>query len=131
MLRLIAASILAVFCVWTAIAQSTPSSIPDYVHREETRWIDLNQSGTYENLKNSNPTHYRKISAILDGLGFERTGNVTHWIRSTFQAQDVFYSDFLLTTFPAQTDIGFTLDDTRYSARVFFTGSGAKLFVRK
>jgi hypothetical protein len=79
--------------------------------------IDLNAPNAIENLRTTNPDHYERIRQILDRLNDLRAvGPGT--IQPALEASDVFYSPVLLTTVPAQRDLAFTLDRTRYKATV-------------
>lgn len=87
--------------------------------------FDLNRSGVLERLRTSNPAHYEKIAKILDGLTQRPYDDVPRWINASFDAKYVNYSPVLMTSYPAQRDLTFTLDFTRYRARITLTSRGA------
>ncbi len=89
--------------------------------------LDLNRSGVLERLRTSNPVHYEKIAKILDGLTQRPYDDVPRWINTSFDAMHVNYSPVLKTSYPAQRDLAFTLDYTRYRARLTLTLSGASV----
>ena len=80
------------------------------------RFIDLDKAGALEALQQSNFTHYEKVRQILEGAARQPEANVSHWMLTTFSAQDVIYAPIVLTSFPAKRHLSFVLDDTRYDA---------------
>jgi len=106
--RLLAAAILVV--LWTAGAATADAT------RE--RLVDLNEPGTFETLRHSNPTHYAKVRQIMDGLLQRPDAAVPRWIQTSFDARDVRYAPVVLTSHPPQKRLSFALDDTRYEVVV-------------
>lgn len=95
-----------------------------------TRRIDLNARSALERLRVANPAHYQIIQSILSGLSRHSFYDAPHWIRADFQAKDVFYSFYVLTSYPPQRDLSFTLDSVRYQARVTLMAGGAVVYPR-
>jgi hypothetical protein len=96
---------------------------------QRLKQVNLNAPGVMETLQASNPAHYGKVRKILEGLPNQPSAAAAAgWLRTSFQAKDVSYRDFLLTSFPAQRDISFVLDDTRYGARLAMTGMDARAY---
>jgi hypothetical protein len=92
------------------------------------RYVNLNAPGALEKLASSNPKHYGKIVGILDGIGHKSVSEVPSWIRTSFDAGDVSFSSFLLTSYPPLRDLSFRIDDTRYHARVTLAREGAIVY---
>ncbi len=90
--------------------------------------VDLNAPGAFERLAASNPKHFREIVGIMDGLSQQPNFQVSRWIETNFRAKQVRHSPFLLTTFPAQSDLAFTLDNTHYYGRFSLDYGGARVF---
>jgi hypothetical protein len=109
MSKLITTAVLTVF--WT-VAAGAGDAIPT---------IDLNRPGALEALQHSNPTHYKKVRKIIDGLLEKPDAAVPRWIENNFDARNVNYGPVLLTTDPAKKRLSFALDDTRYEAVVTLT----------
>ena len=86
---------------------------------------NLNRPGALETLRASNPSHYKIVLNVLDGLKQRPDEDVPRWIQTNFQASSASYSLYLLTSFPAQKDLSFTLGDTQYRARVTLAPGGA------
>ena len=82
------------------------------------QYVDLDAPGAMEQIRAANRVHYEKIQSIVEGLGQQPDGEAAQWIRTSFGAKQVSYSSFLLTSYPPQKDIAFTLDSTRYYGRV-------------
>jgi hypothetical protein len=107
---------------------------PSTLFADESRppkYVYLNAPGALEKLQKTNPSHYAKIQTIVSGLENRIHGDVPRWIRTTFDAKDVSYSNILLTTSPPQRDLSFMLDGTRYHGRVTLMSSGATIFTIK
>ena len=82
--------------------------------------VRLDEPGALDAIRQSNPEHYRKISAILETAKeypcqSERFGRV---IEAAFDARDGHCSLALKTSYPAQRNLAFTLGKTRYVAVV-------------
>jgi len=86
--RLIAAAVLAV--LWTAGTVAGEAA--------PIRAVDFNKPGALEALQRSNSTHYDKVRKILDGILKQPEAAVPRWIQTNFEAQDVIFRPFLLTT---------------------------------
>lgn len=95
------------------------------------QYVNLNASGAMEQIRAANRAHYEKIQAITEGLGQQPDGEGAQWIRTSFGASHVLYSSFLLTSYPPQKDIAFTLDSTRYYGRVMLRRGRAEFFLIK
>lgn len=93
-----------------------------------SKYVDLNVPGAMEKLRVSNSLHYEKVQRIIDGLSSRGYEEIPRWIRTSFNAKDVYYSNILLTTSPPQRDLSFVLDDTQYRGRVTLDRSGAQVF---
>ena len=83
--------------------------------------IDLDEVGTLEALKTSNPAHYEKIVQIVDGVLTQPDANVPRWMLVNFGARGVKYAPIVLTSFPAKRRLSFVLDLTRYETIVLLT----------
>jgi hypothetical protein len=77
------------------------------------RRVNLNSSHELAQLAASNPGEFRKVAAIVQRLETFGSGE---WrkIETDFQATNGFSSPILLTTFPPQTEVSFTLGNTTY-----------------
>jgi hypothetical protein len=95
------------------------------------QYVNLNAPGAMELIRTANPAHYEKIQGIVDGLAQQADGAAGQWIRTSFGAKQVSYSGFLLTSYPPQKDIAFTLDSTRYYGRVTLSRDRAEFFQTK
>lgn len=80
--------------------------------------IDLDSPGALEKLARENPAHYVKVQRILSDAPRVPVTSVQDWMRVSFDARNVTAPFLIRTSLPAQADISFTLDDTRYSARI-------------
>ena len=83
-----------------------------------TRSVDLNAPWTLERLEASDPKTYETLTGILNGLSHRSFSEVPHWMGANFDAKDVSYSVYLLTSYPPQRDLSFTIDNTNYFGRV-------------
>ena len=81
-------------------------------------WINLDSPGALEKLARENPAHFAKVQRILEEAPRMPSSSVPEWIRTQFNARDVRAPSLLMTSLPAQADISFVLDDTRYQARI-------------
>jgi len=90
--------------------------------------VNLNVPGIMMTLRESRPTHFEKIQAIVRDLRNHDDQDVPRWMQTNFNAKNVLYSRILLTTSPAQRDLSFVLDDTRYRGRVTLERGGAQIF---
>ena len=81
-------------------------------------WINLDSPGALEKLARENPAHYVKVQRILSEAPRMPASSLENWIRVQFDARNVSAPSLLMTSLPAQADISFTLDDTRYRARI-------------
>ena len=80
--------------------------------------VFLDRPGALEALARDNPAHFVKVQRILQEAPRLPVASVEEWIRVQFDARQVSTPFLLMTSFPAQTDISFVLDDTRYHARI-------------
>jgi len=99
--------------LWTAVA-ATGDAIPG-------RTVNLNEPGTLEALRHSNPTHHEKVRTIMEGLLQQPDADVPRWIQTNFEARDVRYAPIVLTSDPPKKRLSFALDETRYEAVVTLT----------
>jgi len=94
------------------------------------RQVNLNRPGALESLRASNPVHYGIVLNVLDGLKQQPDEDVPRWIVANFRARTAAYSAFALTSFPAQKDLSFALDQVIYRARITLAPGGALLLPR-
>ena len=94
----------------------------------QPRYVNLNTPGALEKLRASNPKHYEMFARIFDRLNEHTYSDPSRWIAATFNAKEVYYSLYLLTSYPPLRDLSFTVDDTRYFARVTLAPGGAQVF---
>ena len=80
--------------------------------------LNLNRPGAMEALARENPAHYAKVEKILDEVQRHPAESVPGWMKTSFDADNVEYSDLLKTTDPAQRQLSFTLDKMHYRATV-------------
>ena len=80
--------------------------------------VFLDAPGALEALERENPAHFAKVQRILEEAPRLPSPKVQGWIRSEFNARDVTAPLLIRTSLPAQADISFVLDDTRYHARI-------------
>jgi len=92
--------------------------------------VDLNAPGAMKRVRETNPEHYEKIQEIIRGLKTRSARDVPGWIRTSFKAKRVLYSDILLTSAPAQRDLSFVLDDMSYYIRVYVSKGPGSANVR-
>ena len=76
--------------------------------------IDLDRPGALEALERDNPAHFAKVQRILQEAPRLPVSSVQGWIRTQFDAREVTAPYLLKTSLPAQANISFVLDDTRY-----------------
>lgn len=97
------------------------------------RWEeqDLSGPGALERLRATNPSHYRKVRAIVAALNDQCIDDRRPWIRAMLEPRSVYCSPILLTSFPPQRDVSFTMDHTRYTARVVLDYPEAWVLVRR
>jgi hypothetical protein len=91
--------------------------------------MDLNQPGALPGLQYSNPTQFRKIAEILNGLSDRLVYDVPRWVEAAVGGRDVDYSGLLVTSDPPKRHLAFTLDHTRYVAAVSLTRPRATLIL--
>ena len=77
--------------------------------------IDLDQPGAMEQLSRDNPAHYAKVQKILSEAPHKPYASMARWIRTEFNATYADASNFLRTSYPAQTRLTFVLDGEFYS----------------
>ena len=93
--------------------------------------INLNEPGALEALQRDNPAHYQTVRQILDNILKQPESQVPRWLQTTFNAKDVRYIRVLLTSYPPKRDLSFTLDDTRYKARLTLINDRVKIVPAK
>jgi hypothetical protein len=79
-------------------------------------------------LKIRRPADYARITAILAGLRHHPDRDVPRWMVTAFDASNVVYLPFWLTSFPPKRRLSFSLDDRRYRVVVTITENGAQVF---
>ena len=92
-----------------------------------TAFVDLNEPGALDRLARNNPEHYSKVRKILAGVDEIPEQAVGRWMKAQFNATDVSYSPYLLTSNPPLKRLSFTLQTTRYQALLMLTDEGARL----
>src|SRR5262249_13811233 len=117
MSKLIVAPIIVV--LWIAVAVAGDAN--------PARTVNLNKPGALETLQQSNPTHYDKVRKILNGIPQQPDADVPRWIQTSFDARNVSYAPFLLTTRPPKRRLSFALDETRYEAVLTVTKVRAEI----
>ncbi len=80
------------------------------------RRIDLDRPGALEALERDNPAHFAKVQKILQEAPRRPLSSVQGWIRTEFDARDVAAPYILRTSYPAQANLSFVLDEVRYHA---------------
>jgi len=80
-------------------------------HALET--IDLDVPGNLAAIERDHPDRFARIQRILAEVP-RRPGSVATWMRTEFQAQNVKYTDLIMTTNPPKKRLEFTLGDTAY-----------------
>jgi hypothetical protein len=80
------------------------------------RMVDLDRPGALQALERANPAHFAKVQRILHEAPRLPLGAVQGWVRTQFDAREVSSPYVLRTSYPAQANLSFVLDDTRYSA---------------
>ncbi len=89
--------------------------------------VDLNAPGALERLRHDNPGDYAKVRRILAEVQDQRSENVLSWMLAQFDAREVAYAaDLLLTSYPPQKRLSFSLGDTRYFGTVTLTRDRAQ-----
>jgi len=114
---LISAAVLAM--LWAGVLAADDAS--------PRRTVDLNKPDSLEALQQSNPTHYKKIGKILNGILQQPDAAVPRWIQTNFDAQDVGYAPVLMTSLPPKRRLSFALDETRYEAVITLTNVRAEI----
>ena len=92
---------------------------------------NLNEPGALEALQRDNPAHYLIVRQILDNVLRQPQSQVPRWLSTTFNAKDVRYAPVLLASYPPKRDLSFTLDDTRYKARLTLSNDHVKIVPAK
>lgn len=95
------------------------------------QYVDLNAPGALERLEASDPKTYWKLTGILDGLSHRSFSEVPHWMGVNFDAKEVSYSLYVLTSYPPKRDLSFTVDNTRYFGRITLAPEGAQVLSTK
>jgi hypothetical protein len=105
--------------VWTAVVVAGDAS--------PGRTVNLNGPDSLEALQQSNPTHYKKVRKILDGILEQPDAAVPRWIQTNFDARNVSYVPILMTSAPPKRRLSFALDETRYEAVITLTNVRAEI----
>ena len=85
------------------------------------RTVDLDAPGAMERVHATNPTHFDKITKIIEGVTKQPETAVPGWLQVNFDARDVNYRPVVMTSYPPKRRLTFALDDTRYEAVVVLT----------
>ena len=102
---------LAVFLI---IALAAPTSRAD-----EAPVVDFNDREQMAEVAKKNPEQFLKVGKILNGLFKSRKDTIPKWIRTTFDAKEVMYSDgILLVSYPPKVRLSFVLGETQYEGLV-------------
>jgi hypothetical protein len=92
--------------------------------------IDLDQPGALERLERDNPAHFAKVEQILRDAPEQSSASIARWMRTQFNAKDVYRSDMLKTSYPAQARLAFTLDGVSYSKTIYIEAPGKLLLTK-
>ena len=99
------AAIAVLVSLWTGVATAG-----DVAPRQ---FIDLDQPGAFEALRQSTPTHFEMVRQIMSGVTQMAATDVPGWIVTNFHARDVRYAP-TEKSYPKRR-LSFVLDDTRYA----------------
>ncbi len=88
--------------------------------------VDLNAPGALRQLRQDNPADYAKVTRILAEVQDRPTQDVPIWMATRFDAKQISYRDFLLTSYPPQKRLSFSLGDTHYFGTVTLTRDRAR-----
>jgi hypothetical protein len=90
--------------------------------------IDLDVPGNLAAIERDRPDHFAKIQRILVEVPRRPTtdGSVATWMRTEFQAQNVQYTELIMTSLPPKKRLAFTLEDTAYVTVITLGGYWAK-----
>jgi len=82
--------------------------------------IDLNVPRNLEAIERDHPDHFAKIQRILAEVPRKPPTEqaVATWMRIQFDARDIRYTDFIMTSLPPKKRLEFSLDTTAYVAVV-------------
>ena len=115
------ASLLLASCVATAAAAAhrMDLEVPTRVYKPFAISISLDRPGAMEALKAANPDHYRRAVGILRVASDMPCEGVPRVIQADFNAALAQCEGATIrTSYPAQRDVAFVLDGTRYTKRV-------------
>ena len=116
----IASLLLASCAAAAAAAGPVDLKVPIHVVRPYDVSISLDRPGALEALQASNPDHYRRAVGILRVASDMPCEGVPRVIQADFNAALAQCEGATIrTSWPAQRDVAFVLDGTRYTARVF------------
>ena len=76
--------------------------------------VDLDNPRNLEAVERDRPAHYAKIQQILADAPRQPTGDVPKWMHAQFDAQDVLYTDLMMTSLPPKKLLRFSLDQSSY-----------------
>ena len=110
-------SVVAVSVASAALVVAPPS--------RATGPIDLDVPANLEAVERDHPEHFRKIQQIVVEVQQQPTGRVADWMRARFDARDVLYADWVLTSFPPKKRLRFSLDKSSYVTTVTLRDWGA------
>ena len=113
------ASLLLAACAATAAAADdlAPPAAPAF---RLIASISLDRPGALEALRATNPDHYRRAVGILRVAREMPCEGLPRVIQADYQAALAQCEGALIrTSWPAQRDVAFVLDGTRYNKRVF------------
>ncbi|MGL4575973.1 MAG: hypothetical protein ACRCV9_14405 [Burkholderiaceae bacterium] len=91
--------------------------------------IQFHTPGVLDEIKQKNPDHYQRITAILDVAARADCGNASQekLLAVRVNAKNLQCSMVLKTSFPAQREVSFTLDDQRYVGSVRVDGDSMRM----
>ena len=88
--------------------------------------VDLNAPGALRQLRQDNPADYAKVRRILAEVQDQPSDDVPLWLATRFDAKEIDYRDFLLTSYPPQKRLSFSLGDTHYFGTITLTRDRAR-----
>jgi hypothetical protein len=85
--------------------------------------VDLNVPGNLDAIEREHSERFAKIQRILSEVPLQPPNGraVATWMRTQFDARNVSYTDFIMTSFPPKKRLEFSLDNTAYFAVVTLT----------
>jgi hypothetical protein len=113
----------------TFVGAAPTSSVLAITHKSyASEPIDLDSPGKLEAIARDRPNHFAAIQRILAEVPRQPSDEaaVATWMRTQFDAQDIRYADFFMTSLPPKKRLAFSLDNTAYVKVITLTDWGAK-----